>query len=415
MTRESATNARKRRMKILRNIHTYFWLTVLGAIFTIPFLWLLTTSFKPNDRIQRWPPDIIPMQHVRAVVDGKSRKVYDMNGQKVALMGRVKPGVAKVKYLDKDNKPVGGIKVVGTDSFEDVMKPGFSGRNYKDGLNFGKTVEEGDTSVWASPFFTQLKNTIIICLFAVFGTVLSSSLVAYGLSRINWKGRDTLFTIIISTMMLPGQVTMIPIFAIFVWLGWIDTFLPLIVPTFLGNAFFIFLLKQFFMTIPQELSEAARIDGCSEWQIYTRVIMPLTKPALATVGLFTFMNTWNDFMGPLIYLVDESKYTLSLGLSMFMGQYGSQYGMMMAISTLVTIPIVIMFFFTQKTFIQGITMSGIKGYSENIRGAVFTAPYFIRAQWSGVRECVGKADGFYNPHCGVGFIIRCRRQHRYAL
>ena len=361
MTRESATNARKRRMKILRNIHTYFWLTVLGAIFTIPFLWLLTTSFKPNDRIQRWPPDIIPMQHVRAVVDGKSRKVYDMNGQKVALMGRVKPGVAKVKYLDKDNKPVGGIKVVGTDSFEDVMKPGFSGRNYKDGLNFGKTVEEGDTSVWASPFFTQLKNTIIICLFAVFGTVLSSSLVAYGLSRINWKGRDTLFTIIISTMMLPGQVTMIPIFAIFVWLGWIDTFLPLIVPTFLGNAFFIFLLKQFFMTIPQELSEAARIDGCSEWQIYTRVIMPLTKPALATVGLFTFMNTWNDFMGPLIYLVDESKYTLSLGLSMFMGQYGSQYGMMMAISTLVTIPIVIMFFFTQKTFIQGITMSGIKG------------------------------------------------------
>ncbi|MBM3499709.1 MAG: carbohydrate ABC transporter permease [Armatimonadetes bacterium] len=193
------------------------------------------------------------------------------------------------------------------------------------------------------------------------GTLLSCSLVAYGLARIRWRGRNALFYGIIATMMLPFQVTMVPIFVVFARLGWVDSFLPLTVPAFFGNAFFIFLLRQFFLTIPDELADAARIDGCSEWDIYWRVVLPLAKPALATVGLFAFMNTWNDYVGPLIYLSDASKYTLSLGLASFSSQYGSYPGMLMAVTVVMTLPIIVLFFLAQRTFIQGITLTGIKG------------------------------------------------------
>jgi len=170
-----------------------------------------------------------------------------------------------------------------------------------------------------------------------------------------------LFWIMLSTMMLPGQVTMIPLFLTFRRLGWINTILPLVVPTFLGNAFFAFLLRQFYRTVPVELIEAARLDGCGELGIWARIMVPLSKPALAIVGLFTFIRAWNDFLGPLIYLMDERKYTLSIGLAMFQGQYGSDWGQMMAMSLLMTVPIIVLFFFTQKTFIQGVKLSGIKG------------------------------------------------------
>lgn len=211
------------------------------------------------------------------------------------------------------------------------------------------------------PFALYLRNTLLLCAVNVVGTVLSSSLVAYGLARIPWKGRHVLFALLLSTMILPAQVTMVPLFAVFKWLGWVDTFLPLTVPAFLGNAFFIFLLRQFFLTIPNDLTEAARIDGCNELTTYWRIILPLATPALATVGLFTFMNTWNDFLGPLIYLFDDRKFTLSVGLAMFSSQYGSFWGQMMAVSALMILPILVLFFFTQRTFIQGIAMSGIKG------------------------------------------------------
>jgi len=211
------------------------------------------------------------------------------------------------------------------------------------------------------PFPLYLRNTLVICTANVVGVVISSSLVAYGLARIPWRGAPILFALLLSTMMLPAQVTMVPLFSIFKWLGWIDTFLPLTVPAFLGNAFFIFLLRQFFLTIPADLTDAARLDGCTEFDIHRRVIVPLATPALATVALFTFMNTWNDFLGPLIYLYDDRKFTLSLGLAMFTSQYGSFWGQLMAVSTVMTAPILVLFFFTQRTFIQGITMTGLKG------------------------------------------------------
>jgi multiple sugar transport system permease protein len=211
------------------------------------------------------------------------------------------------------------------------------------------------------PFGMYLGNTLVICVLSVAGAMLSSSLVAYSFSRIRWPGRDPLFFLLLATMMLPAQVTLIPVFSIFRTLHWIDTILPLVVPQWLGTAFFIFMLRQFFMTIPLELSDAARIDGCSEWDIYRRVILPLAKPALATVGLFTFIGAWNDFMGPLIYLNDERRATLSLGLQQFVGQHGAEWSLLMAASTLMTLPIIVIFFFAQRTFIQGITLTGVKG------------------------------------------------------
>lgn len=211
------------------------------------------------------------------------------------------------------------------------------------------------------PFLLYLRNTLILCTANVIGTLISSSMVAYGLARVPWRGRHVLFAALLSTMMLPAQVTMVPLFAVFKWLGWIDTFLPLTVPAFLGNAFFIFLLRQFFLTLPGELSDAALLDGCSEFDIYRKVILPLAAPALATVALFVFLGTWNEFLGPLIYLYDADKFPLSLGLAMFTSQYGSFWGQLMAVSTVMTVPILVLFFLTQRTFIQGIAMSGIKG------------------------------------------------------
>lgn len=211
------------------------------------------------------------------------------------------------------------------------------------------------------PFAQYTWNTLKICSLNVIGTLISCSLVAYSLAKIRWPGRDFVFFVLLATLILPAQVTLIPTFTIFKTLGWIGTILPLVAPSFFGSAFSIFLLRQFFMTIPNELSDAARIDGCSEFGIYRLVILPLARPALATVALFTFIGAWNDFLGPLIYLTDERSFTLSLGLQWFVNQHGAEWSMLMAASTVMTLPIIVLFFLTQKTFIQGVTLTGIKG------------------------------------------------------
>jgi multiple sugar transport system permease protein len=211
------------------------------------------------------------------------------------------------------------------------------------------------------PFTVFIWNTIVIAALAVAGTLFSSPMAAYGLSRIRWPGRGILFGLTLSTLFLPAFVTLIPLFLIYRVFGWIGTPLPLIVPHWFGDAFFIFLLRQFFMTIPQELSEAARIDGAGELRIYTGIILPLAKPALASVALFEFLNRWRDFFGPLIFLTRKETYTISLGLNFYRYEYDTEWGLMMAMSVCVTLPIIILFFFVQRTFIQGITLTGIKG------------------------------------------------------
>ena len=217
------------------------------------------------------------------------------------------------------------------------------------------------------PFFQYLENTLYIAIFNVLAHLASASFVAYGFSRIDWPGRDKVFVLVLSTMMLPGAVTMIPLYLFWRFVHMVGAsrplhgFGPLMLPALTGGAFNIFLVRQFFMTIPEELCDAARIDGCSEPRIYAQIMLPLARPALATVALFTFLGSWNDFMGPLIYLTSRDQYTLSLGLRLFQGQYSTHWNLLMAASTVVTLPIIVLFFLTQRTFIQGITLTGLKG------------------------------------------------------
>ncbi|MCD6289434.1 MAG: carbohydrate ABC transporter permease [Anaerolineae bacterium] len=212
-------------------------------------------------------------------------------------------------------------------------------------------------------FGRSFRNTTIITVFSMIGELTSCTLVAYGFARLRFPGRDTLFIVLLSTMMLPFAVRMVPMYIGFSKLGWINTFLPLIVPTFFGNPFYVFLLRQFFLTIPDELVDAARIDGASEFNIWARIILPLSGPAIIVVAIFSFQAAWNDFIGPLLYLNDERLHTLALGLYTFtaMPGQGSLYNQLMAASVLMVLPMLIVFAIFQRYFVQGVTLSGLKG------------------------------------------------------
>jgi multiple sugar transport system permease protein len=215
------------------------------------------------------------------------------------------------------------------------------------------------------PFGQYLINTIIITVSVVLLTLLSSSLVAFGFSRMRFHGKNLLFAVCLATMMLPGQVTMIPLYVAYARLGWIDTWYPLIVPALFGSPFYIFLLRQFFLTIPREYDEAAVLDGAGKLRIYWSIVLPLARPALATVALFSFVGTWNDFFGPLIYINTPEKATLTLGLQMLKAQIVGtgtvQWHILMAASLLVMLPNIVVFFFAQKHFIKGLQMGGLRG------------------------------------------------------
>jgi len=216
------------------------------------------------------------------------------------------------------------------------------------------------------PFWLYARNSCITSFIPVIGAVLSSSMVAYAFSRLRWPGRDLWFMMLISTMMLPSQVTIIPLYIIYSRLGWINTFFPLTLPWFFGNAFYIFLLRQFFTSIPMDLSEAALIDGCSHLRIWSSIIIPLSKPALATVAVFTFLATWNDFFGPLLYLTNQDLYTLQVGLQYFREgvstmSFSLEWQELMAASLVVLMPTLVVFFVGQRFFVQGITLTGMKG------------------------------------------------------
>lgn len=277
---------RRRARGITRELLIHLALIPAALIFMLPFLWMLSTSFKSDAQLYAYPPVWLP-------------------------------------------NPI-------------------QWQNYPDAVNY-------------ITFFLYLRNTLIIAVSATIGALFSCSLVAYSLARIPWPGRHVLFIITVATLMLPFQVTLIPLFLVFKNLGWVGDFRPLIVPHFFGTALYIFLLRQFFMTIPMELSEAARMDGASEFRIYWSVILPLARPALATVAIFEFIARWRDYLGPLIYLNDQNLYTLSLGIYEYRSQYGAEWGLLMAASVLITLPIILLFFFLQRTFVQGIALTGIKG------------------------------------------------------
>ncbi|HEY3267745.1 MAG TPA: carbohydrate ABC transporter permease [Armatimonadota bacterium] len=212
-----------------------------------------------------------------------------------------------------------------------------------------------------TPIGRYFYNTLVVCVSVVCGSLLFTSMAAYGFARTQFRGRDTLFYMFLATMMVPGAVTMIPVFLIVRWLGWLDTYYALIVPG-LSGAFGIFLLRQFFMTLPKELDDAAHLDGCGEWTIYWRIALPLSTPALATLAAFTFIGSWTDFFGPLIYTSSNQMHTLEIGLSVFKDAFGTQnWPLQMTAAVIVLIPCLIIFLFTQRFFVKGITMTGLKG------------------------------------------------------
>lgn len=211
------------------------------------------------------------------------------------------------------------------------------------------------------PFGTFLLNSIILTAGITIGAAVSNPLIAYGFSRIKWPGRDFVFGICMATIFLPFPVLIVALFDIFAKLGWIDTFLPMIVPAFFGQPFFIFLMRQFYLSLPNEISEAARIDGANEFQVFLHIIMPLAKPAIAAVVIFAAVQAWGEFLTPLLFLQDETKYPLSIGLQFYRQSHDVAYNLLMAASTLIVVPIVALFIAFQRFFIQGVTAGSVKG------------------------------------------------------
>ncbi|MCL4545896.1 MAG: carbohydrate ABC transporter permease [Chloroflexi bacterium] len=211
------------------------------------------------------------------------------------------------------------------------------------------------------PFLLYLRNTLIIAVFGTIGALFCASLVGYSLSRVDWWGRRWLLPLVLVSMMLPFQVKMVPTFLIFTWIHWIGTFLPLIVPSFINVPLFIFLMRQFYLTLPFELADAARADGANEWQVFWSIVLPLTRPALASVAIFSFLGHWNDFQGPLIYLTHQNDFTLSIGLQAFQSDHATEWAPLMAAATVFTLPVVILFFALQRYFVQGLAVTGLKG------------------------------------------------------
>ncbi len=339
-----------------RNTVLHMVLLSGSVIFVLPFVWLVSTSLKEDSQMSKFPPEWLPTQQVEVVLNGAERKVsttaYNGTTVRVATMTEHYDGTRDVQVIapaslrgdtfvtrDRDLKPVRHFAPLWS--------------NYSDALKFlPADTDHG---------LVFLENTLIVTSLSIIGTLLSSSMVAYGFSRLKWPGRDVTFTVVLATMMLPAAVTMMPVFLIFRWMGWIDTLKPLWFPSFFASAFNVFLLRQFFLGIPTELEDAAKIDGCSPYLTYWRIMLPLIKPALAALTIMGFMGAWNDFRGPLIYISSPSKETLAYALQLFQNSHGGEPGMMMAASTMVMVPVLVLFFFTQRYFIEGITLTGIKG------------------------------------------------------
>jgi multiple sugar transport system permease protein len=331
----------------------------IGLFFMVPFLWMLLTAFKSDQDVFHNPPRWLPYDNVLVTVNGEQLPLYTVQtdtGEKELAMIKIVEGIGT--FVDPAN-PTQILEYKlqqGTQHIaEPIMHISFRWRNFVDAMQRGSRPTIG------ASFWIYFRNSLIIAFFSIIGTLLSNTPVAYAFARLKFPGHDVLFIMVLATMMLPFQVTMIPIYLLFNdYLKWGNTFLPLIIPTFFANAYDVFLLRQFFKTIPEEMCDAARVDGASDWQIFTRIVLPLSVPVLATVTVFTFLWAWNDFTGPLLFLHSPRTFTMALGLQDFRGQHTMVWNQMMAAATVFTLPIVVAFFFAQKTFIQGIKLTGLK-------------------------------------------------------
>ncbi|HYF51409.1 MAG TPA: carbohydrate ABC transporter permease [Planctomycetota bacterium] len=398
---------------VLRTGAAHLILMAAAAAFLMPLLWMLVTSLKPLKQTMTIPPTWVP-KATYAKLDGneviveKEKKIAEdsvivipqaggAKGQRKLLeSSQIKEGRALIRVarggrevLEPDPVPVEILKPVPKGCW--LVKewaPDFSSErektkselrwdcvpesdlreephaflaNYPSML--ARMRETGAEHTWYSTGFVKyLINTLWVCLLSVFGVVASCTLVAYAFAFLEFPGRNWLFALTLAVMMIPFPATMVPRFDVFRELGWVGTFKPLWVPMWFGAAFYIFLLRQFFLGLPKDLLDAARIDGCSELEILWHVVVPLARPALAMVALFQFLGSWKDFMGPLLYLQDRSQFTLSLGLQAFQSQQGgTPWHLSMAAGMMFSLPLLILFLIARKSFMQGIAMTGIKG------------------------------------------------------
>jgi len=342
-----------------------------SLLFLIPFAWLISTSLKPDDEQAAFPPVWIPTQQITLPditrPDGMPAGVsdYTPKGNPTAA--------APVRVAEVADLPNGDIRIR-------VLPPSASaGKEFPVGKEMTASREELTKIRHISPRWENysealaylppetlhglrfLGNTLLLTLLSALGTVLSSSLVAYAFARLHWPGRNLWFGVLLATMMIPGAVTMMPQFLIFRSLGWYDTLRPLWVPAFFGSAFNVFLLRQFFLSIPSELEDAAKIDGCGPFAVYWRVMLPLVKPALAAIAIMSVLGSWNNFQGPLIYLSSPERMPLAYALQLYQTAHSGEPGLLMAASTLVVFPIIVLFFFTQRYFIEGVSLTGLGG------------------------------------------------------
>lgn len=342
-----------------RSLFSHTIINFVGLFFLVPFLWMVLTAVKSNDDVFHTPPRWLPYDNATVEVNGEQLALYNVktdNGIKQLAAVKIVEGVGTfVDPANPSEKMQYEIQQGATVIAEPIMQVKFNWKNFADAM------ERGSRPGIGASFWVYFRNSLIIAFFSIVGTLFSNTPVAYAFARIKFPGRDILFIIILATMMLPYQVTMIPIYLFFNdFLGWGNSFLPLIIPTFFANAYDVFLLRQFFRTIPEEMCDAARVDGASEWQIFTRLIIPLSVPVLATVTVFTFLWAWNDFTGPLLFLTSPKNFTMALGLQDFQSQRSMIWNQLMAASVVFTVPIIVAFFFAQKTFIQGIKLTGSK-------------------------------------------------------
>ena len=318
----------------------YSLLFVGAFLLLVPFYWMLSNSLKTEAEASKIPPTLLPLASY-VNVDGEQLEVSlgEKDGKAKTIRVTIKAG--------EDNPHTGESMVVAQSDVQRKLTPRWE--NYPNALK-------------RMNFMSALANTTVITVLCVIGQILSSSLVGFGFARFRFRGRNFLFMLMLSTMMLPPQVSMIPLFIGFRQLGMIDSIWPLVIPMWLGSPFYVFMFRQFFTQVPEELVEAARIDGATNWKIYWWLMLPLSGPVIAIVTIWTFMFTWNDFLGPLIYLNSPENRTLTLALNAFNGQYGTTSGqLLMAASFVTMLPCIILFFAAQRYFVQSTASSGLKG------------------------------------------------------
>lgn len=319
-----------------------------GVIILMPLLFMISTSLKSRNQLRASPPPLIPWESTTVEVNGKSEPLYEVTidgvTSKMALI-KNRPG-GKGLFVDPARPDeIHELVIAEQKTLRHIE---LHWENYKEALT-------------VVPFSRYLSNTLIVTFLSMFGMLVSCSLVAYGFSRFRAPGINILFLVLLSTIMLPRQVTLIPIYVVFQKIGWVDTLLPLIVPSFFANAYDVFLLRQFFMTVPLELDDAAKIDGANPLQTFFYVMLPQARPALIAVAIFHFLWAWNDFYEPLIFLHSRENWTVAVGLQTFNALYTVNTHLIMAASVVMVLPPIILFFLAQRIFTQGVVITGIKG------------------------------------------------------